>query len=113
MTHLLMLPSLRRIARYSGLVMFLSALPLTIGPALAQSRDLAGATCTDFMRLQPDDQRAMAVWLSGFYAGTAQRPSIDGAALRDAHGALTKLCGEKMDTPLLGEATRDAIKSKS
>lgn len=77
--------------------------------AFAQSRELNGATCADFMRLPGEDQRVMAIWLSGFYSGSAQSQSLDGQALRNAHGALAKLCAEKTETPLLGEASRGAI----
>lgn len=113
MLHLMLRNLFVHHALRAGMFCVLALAPFAVSPASAQSRDLAGATCTDFMRLQPDEQRAMAIWLSGFYAGAAQRPAIDGASLRGAHGALTKLCGEKMDAPLLGEATRDAIKPKS
>jgi hypothetical protein len=81
----------------------------SISGASAQSRELNGATCADFMRLPGEDQRVMAIWLSGFYSGSAQSQSIDGQALRNAHGALAKLCTEKTDTPLLGEASRGAV----
>jgi hypothetical protein len=113
MPHLLMRHSLALTLICTSIVAASALTPLAITPAAAQSSNLVGATCADFMRLQPDDQRAMAVWLSGFYAGAAQRPTIDGAALRGAHSALTKFCKEKADAPLLGEATRDVINSRS
>jgi hypothetical protein len=84
-----------------------AALSSLIGlPAAAQGIDLSRATCADFSGLRDTDQAQMAVWLSGFYAGAAQRPQLDPERLAAAPGALAELCTKSPQLPLVGAETR-------
>lgn len=75
-------------------------------PAQAQPVDMTGATCADFSKMGADDRNQLALWLAGYYAGSAQRPHLDPTRISAAPDALSELCGKAPQTPLLGVETR-------
>ena len=75
-------------------------------PARAQPIDMTGATCADFGKMGGDDRNQLALWLAGYYAGSAQRPHLDPVRISAAPEALSELCGKAPQTPLLGAETR-------
>lgn len=79
---------------------------MTALPAMAQTTDLARATCADFLTLQASDQAQLALWLAGYYAGGAQRPTVDPARTAAAPAALLELCTKTPQFPLIGAETR-------
>ena len=84
----------------------LAALVASGGPAMAQTTDLARATCANFLTLPASDQAQLALWLAGYYAGSAQRPVIDPALTSAAPAALAELCTKTPQIPLIGAETR-------
>lgn len=86
----------------------LAAVILTPGalPARAQPIDMTGATCADFSKMGGDDRNQLALWLAGYYAGSAQRPHLDPARIAAAPDALSEVCGKAPQTPLVGAETR-------
>jgi HdeA/HdeB family len=81
--------------------------PVTSAPS--RSIDLTSATCAQFMALARADKDQIVLWLSGFYAGGAQRPRIDVDLLADASRAMDELCAKTPAAPLLGQETRPLL----
>lgn len=68
--------------------------------------DLARASCADFLTLQASDQAQLALWLAGYFAGSAQRPVIDPTRTAAAPAALLEMCTKTPQIPLIGAETR-------
>ncbi|MGL4728102.1 MAG: HdeA/HdeB family chaperone [Bosea sp. (in: a-proteobacteria)] len=86
--------------------------PVTSAPATSapgRMLDLSNATCAQFMALSRADKDQIVLWLSGFYAGGAQRPRIDVGLLAGASRAMDDLCAKTPTTPLLGQETRPLL----
>ncbi len=75
------------------------------GAGHAQEADFARATCDQFNRLPAADRSQVALWLHGYYAGAAQRPSLDRSQLDEAVSNVKSLCEAEPQTPLLGQKT--------
>lgn len=79
---------------------------VTGGSAMAQTTDMSNVTCANFLTLATSDQAQLALWLAGYYAGSAQRPSINPALTSAAPAALLELCTKTPAVPLIGAETR-------
>jgi HdeA/HdeB family len=75
-------------------------------PVMAQTTDLARVTCANFLTLSASDQAQLALWLAGYYAGSAQRPVIEPARTAAAPAALAELCTKTPQIPLISAETR-------
>jgi hypothetical protein len=103
-----------RIGRALGLALFgagLTGVSLLngglVGTASAQSTtDMSTVTCANFLTLSPTDQAQLALWMAGYFAGSAQRPVIDRSLTAVAPAALAELCAKSPQVPLIGAETR-------
>jgi hypothetical protein len=84
------------------------ALALAAGgpPVQAQTADLTQATCGELMELPENGRAQLAVWLHGYYAGAAQRATLDVTGLENAVAAIQQLCERNRATPLIGSEAR-------
>lgn len=67
---------------------------------------MSRAKCSDYNGLSSMDQLQISLWLAGYYAGSAQRPTLDPAGLPDVTKTLIELCTKTPDVPLIGAETR-------
>ena len=74
--------------------------------AQAQGIDLMRATCADYVGMGSNDQSQLALWLAGYYAGLAQRPTLDLDRITAAPGELAALCAKSPQQALIGAETR-------
>ncbi len=72
----------------------------------AQTADLTQATCGELMELPENGRAQLAVWLHGYYAGAAQRATLDRMKLEDALAAIQQLCEGNRAMPLIGSEAR-------
>lgn len=96
---------IRPLPRIAALVA-LAACALAGPPARADSIDLTRATCSDFSAMSEDDRNQLSLWLSGYYAGAAQRPALDPDRISAAPAELGALCAKTPQLPLVGTETR-------
>lgn len=82
---------------------------LATGPAPARTIDLARATCAEYAALQDLEKEQILLWLAGYYAGAAQRPSIDTDQLAASTKALAELCAKTPAAPLIGQEVRPLL----
>jgi hypothetical protein len=74
--------------------------------AMAQTTDISNVTCANFLTLNAADQAQLALWLAGYFAGSAQRPVINRALTGAAPAALLQLCTKMPAILLIGAETR-------
>src|SRR4051794_28257157 len=74
--------------------------------APAQTVDLTRTTCADYATLSAADRDQLAVWLHGYFAGAAQRSSLDPTRVAASAALLQKACEVAAAMPLIGPATR-------
>lgn len=79
------------------------------GPALGQSADLSQASCAQYLDLPVAERSQLGLWLHGYYAGAAQRSSLDRARLDSGIAALQKACEANRGLPLIGIEARAAL----
>jgi len=83
----------------------LAALPAS--PTVqGQTADLTRATCAQLMDLPRNDRGQLIVWLHGYYAGAAQRATLDRGKLEDALAGIQQLCEANRAMPLIGIEAR-------
>lgn len=88
------------------------ALALSLGMAMAgssvqaQTADMTRATCGQLLDLPRNDRGQLMVWLHGYYAGAAQRATLDRTKLEDAAAAIQGLCERNRALPLIGSEAR-------
>ena len=90
----------------------LAAVALICGTALVRAQegnDVSRLTCAQFVQLRQPDREQLLVWLAGFYAGSAQRPVINGRLLTESAGAIDALCRAAPATPLIGDQMRALV----
>ena len=80
-------------------------------PQMAEARviDLSKASCAQFTGLATIEKEQIVLWLAGFYAGAAQRASLDTEHLGAASKALDELCAKTPALPLIGQETRPLL----
>ncbi len=84
-------------------------LTVACGPAMGQSADLSQANCAQYLDLPPAERSQLGLWLHGYYAGAAQRSSLDRARLDSGIAALQKACEANRGMPLIGIEARAAL----
>lgn len=99
-----------RPARMAGFAALLACV-LTSPPQKAEARviDLSKASCVQFTSLAAAEKEQIVLWLAGFYAGAAQRASLDTEHLGAASKALDELCAKTPALPLIGQETRPLL----
>lgn len=90
----------------AALVTALAAAPIGSAPAGAEPVDLSRLTCAEFLDSGTTERTQIALWLHGFYAGAAQRPSLDLELLQRGLSEMERACGRRTSLPLLGAETR-------
>jgi hypothetical protein len=92
-----------------GFLMIALCLGGQTGAAQARVIDLSKASCAQFTSLAPADKEQIVLWLAGFYAGAAQRASLDTSLLSAARKAMDELCAKTPAAPLIGQETRPLL----
>lgn len=84
------------------------------GTAVAQTTtDMSNVACANYLTLSPTDQSQLALWMAGYFAGSAQRPVIDRSRTAVAPAALTELCTKSPQIMLIGPETRPLFAAPS
>ncbi|KAA2243972.1 HdeA/HdeB family chaperone [Salinarimonas soli] len=86
-----------------------AVLAMLTGPGAAQVADLRQASCAQFLEMPAAERTQLALWLHGYYAGAAQRSSLDRGKLEEGAGALQQACSQNRAMPLIGIEARAAL----
>lgn len=71
-----------------------------------QPAELARLTCGQLADLPRAEGERLIVWLHGYYAGAAQKPSLDGGQFETAMQAVRETCTRNRALPLIGAEAR-------
>ena len=77
-----------------------------LGGVVAQTPDIARATCADLLRFGRPERLQLVIWLHGYYAGAAQRTTLDPARFDEAAARLQQACDRDATLPLIGAEMR-------
>jgi HdeA/HdeB family len=88
---------------------FAGALLLAVfhaGAAMAQPAELARLNCWHLLDLPGPESERLIVWLHGYYAGAAQRPTLEGRQFETAMETIRQACGRDRALALVGAEAR-------
>lgn len=74
--------------------------------ARAEGVDLSRASCADFTAMSENDQTQLSLWLAGYFAGSAMRPTLDLEKIAAAPASLAAHCAKSPQAPLVSGETR-------
>ncbi len=81
--------------------------------AQAQAADLTRLTCGRLLDQRGVEPERLLVWLHGYYAGAAQRATLEPRQIEEAVGAMRKACEGNRDLALIGAEARAIFLSQN
>lgn len=106
MTTLVRILAMARTAPALPAYLGLIGLVATVPPAHAQGTQVGQMTCAQFSTLRGTDRDLFLGWLYGYYAGAAQKPSIDSGLFQQASQSMAAICEKAPNTPMIGDQMR-------
>jgi hypothetical protein len=95
-----------RIAAIAFAALALACFALQPPAARAQGADVARLTCGQLLELRSDEPERFLVWLHGYYAGAAQRATLEPRQIEEAVAAMRQACEGDHAIPLIGPQAR-------
>jgi HdeA/HdeB family len=90
--------------RFAGALLTVFA---TLAPSVAAAQaELSRLTCAQLADLPRAEGERLILWLHGYYAGAAQKPSLDGGQFETAMQGIREACGRDRALPLIGAEAR-------
>jgi HdeA/HdeB family len=92
--------------RIAGAALAAACLVLLPDGARSQAADLTRLTCGQLLDLRGVEPERLLVWLHGYYAGAAQRATLDARQIEEAVAAMWKACEGNRELALIGAEAR-------
>ena len=99
--------------RIAGAALAAACLVLLPAGARSQTADLTRLTCGRLLDLRGAEPERLLVWLHGYYAGAAQRATLDPRQIEEAVAAMRKACEGNRELALLGAEARAIFLSQN